>query len=307
MEKSILVLYGGDDWNDEQPNFADSQIRPYQLWGELCLEQGIRFLRGAIDWFEDGTFTKYWEYTSKGWQKRSEPLLPHVVYDKCRNFAQYTPHNPCYDRVEQKKRIAHRTSVLNYPEFSEIIDNKLAQSLIFSEFLPETRFVPQTTPPPDMRKNAYQVFKQIVGSGGKEVDITSDHPQTTDKELVQEALIPATTPRDVRITFLGENPEYAYIRKAATNSLYTNIHQGAEMEFVSLQEIPHIVSDAKRIIEPLSVLPRYICSIDFLLDENDEILGLLEVNTRPGLQGFESQPKLLDNHLHNLTQYLLKN
>ncbi len=308
MESTILILYGGDDWNYDTPNFSEGQKFAYNLWGDICESLNISLLRGSIQWFKEGEFQRFWEYTSYGWRKREDTFSPTVIYDKCPDFSHYTPSHPDYSRLEQKKHLATYIPILNYPEMTEILKNKLAQSLIFHSSLPKTHYIPRHIPPSNLITNSsYQVFKALFGTGGKEVEITSDIPQHTDRQIVQQALLPTSqSPRDIRIAFIGDEPEYAYMRKASSHSLYTNISQGATMEFLSLEDVPEIVSHAQRILHPIhSVFPKSILSTDFLLDDNDDILGLVEVNTQPGLQGFESQSELLETHLHNLTDYLL--
>src|SRR5689334_1521960 len=86
----LLILYTGDDWDRDQPEYSPSQQLAYSLWGQMCLEKGIKLTRAAVNFFEDGKFVKHWEYTPAGWIKLTDPFLPSVVYDKSRMYHKTT-------------------------------------------------------------------------------------------------------------------------------------------------------------------------------------------------------------------------
>jgi hypothetical protein len=304
--KSILILYTGDDWEVEKPRHSDAQAFGYKTWGELCNESNIKLTRASIQWFKDGKFMKYWEFDGD-WIKVNEPILPTVVYDKSRNYDSETG-VVLNDVIAKKKEINSIIPLLNTPEFSELLDNKLNQSLIFHQFMPKTVLVNRGYFKNEDGKKV--VIKEFYGSGGKKVSFPDERQiEIKSTSLVQEFLDGKNEHgvlQDYRIVFIEDKPQYMLSRIAKENSLYTNFHQGAKVEFINLNEYTNIVNYALEISKTLEVFDRRIFSLDFLKERDTGKLYLIEINTMPGLDVFDEHSKqILIQYLRNLNNYLI--
>lgn len=312
MNKTLLILYNDDDWNLESPDYTTSQKFAYNRWGDLAdRELNVQLLRASQRWFQNGVFKKYWKYNNKirVWEKINGEILPTVVYDKSRVYDNITQQIlPEY--ISVRKEIDKHVNVVNSPEFTELFTSKLNQSIIFKEFMPETKIIDQgkTLKNPD---SDYLVIKNFYGSGGKQVNITNDSEVVINERSVIQKFIDGKDQdgklQDIRIVFIGDEPQFALNRTAKEGSLYTNFHQGAKVSFTDLANVPGTLEICKKIIKKMEIFPSKVFSLDFLIESKSEQHYLMELNTMPGLDVFnESSIEIMDSYLVNLSKYLIR-
>jgi hypothetical protein len=306
--KSILILYTGDDWELDQPDYSTSQKIAYDLWGEIAAEQGIQLLRAAVTWFHEKEFSKYWQYSSSGWQKVESVVTPTVIYDKSERYDKATGELR-YDLVANKIQIDKCIPVLNSPDFSMLLDNKLNQSVIFAEYLPYSRIAlaGELISNPQHKKI---VIKRFHGSGGKYVQITTaEEIRIEQKSLIQDFIAARSADgvlKDIRLVYLGSTVQYALSRIAMADSDFTNFHQGARIEFLNLADLNWLIDYAKPIAAKLEIFPKRNFSLDFMISVADHEPYLIELNNMPGLDVFDDQSlPQLTAYLTNLTDYLV--
>ncbi len=306
-ERTIFVIYTGDDWELKKPSTSPDLEHEYRTWQRVSKAFNVAFLRGSIQWFENGHFKKYWRMLPEGgWEKVDKPIKPTVVHDRTRLLDRRSG-KPFYYVKPMRHQIAEVLPMVNLPEFSELVDNKLYQAMMFPKFMPPTSLLlPGTVFKNDT--SGYAVIKQLEGSSGRQVMITKERDIKISRISIEQQFIQAKSNghmKDLRIAFIGEEPQYALHRVAAKGSLYTNVTQGATVEFVNLKDIARILKVADEIIVPLMIFPKKIFTLDFLIDNKSRHPYLIETNTMPGTyRGFEQ--KLLENIMFNLTRHMFE-
>lgn len=307
MSKSILILNNEEDWALNTPDFTPSQNLGYSTWGEVCAGLGIKLYRSNIHWFEDGKFNKGWEIQNGKWLKVNSTIIPSVVYDKCGNFDKSTG-NLLLDIQQMKISIEKIIPILNNTYFDSLVDNKLNQAVIFKDFLPNTRLALSGEVIKN-EKGQTIVIKNIRGSGGKQVQIKNDLNITIENNSIVQDFIDAKkdgSVSDVRIVFLGETPQYALTRIAEKDSLFTNFHRGASIEFLNLENLQELLNLCKDILRKLEAFEKKIFSLDFMYDNTTNKYMLVEANTKPGLDVFDQKNiEILKKYLTNLSNYLV--
>lgn len=311
---TIFALYTGDDWNEDQPYFTPSGQNTYRVWHQVAQEFDVELLQGSLYWFKNGRFTKYWRYEGeRGWKKINRSVKPTIVFDKS-NFIVQEKYAP--DVHAAKKEIFRHLPMLNIPEFTFLIDNKLNQAAIFHEFMPPTIFYPLGT---EVATKAGQplVLKNLFGYGGENVTLLKKPKGKLAEPLVQQKFIKSVGPQgrvqDLRIFFLGDRPLYAYNRIAKKGSLYTNVHRGADTKLVELSSIKKVLKLADKMLEPLAVFQKKIFTFDFMIESRSQKPYLIEMNTMPGFEVFMTaqnqtvaqRERKFKGVLSSLTKYLL--
>ena len=304
-QKTILSIFTGDDWHAQEAQTGKYTEIEYRAWRDVAKPMGVQLLRASVRWFKRGRFVKYWRQTSDGWEKSTRPVRPTLVYDRTRTFEKKTG-RPIFFVKQLRQEISRALPLFNVPEFSEVMDNKLYQAMIFRKWMPKTRVwvAGQTVPNP---QGKWIVLKQPEGSAGLQVYITRKKRFPVDKTLLQQEFVPAThngQTRDLRIMFIGNQPQYAFHRVAPKGSLYTNVYLGAKVEMVPLSEIRPILKLSKEIARPLAVFPKKIFTLDFLVHHLHKKPFLIETNTMPGTDTFSQA--LLHKILRNLTRHLIE-
>jgi glutathione synthase/RimK-type ligase-like ATP-grasp enzyme len=307
MKKSIFILYQGDDWATTVPGHTDAQEFGYTAWGTLCEKQGIDLLRGSLAWFKNGAFTKMWRFENGKWKKVAKKVKPNVIYDKCSLYDRKTG-KLVTEVLEKKQEVEKYFTLVNDTEFTNLFDNKLYQSVIFHQYMPDSHLVQAGE---TVRKSGADpiVLKGFYGSGGKKVTISSALSVRADRKMLQQEFIHAThkgTLQDIRIVFVGEKPVYALTRIAKKRSLYTNFHQGARIEFLDLKKLKNVLAITKKIVVQLRPFQKKVFSLDFLIDSKKRKPLLVEINSMPGLDVFSPESAAyLKKYLVALTHYLL--
>ncbi len=313
--KSILVLYAGDDFGRKQPAHRAGLRNMYNHWQAIAKARGYDLLRASIQWFEDDHFFQYWRHVGNStWEKvTGVKYLPSSIYDQAAYLDRKTGHF-LPNVYPIKLKISKIVPLLNQPEFTILVDNKLNQSVIFSKFMPKTTLYLKG----DVARNPQKqimVLKRLHGSGGKTVDITRASRFRFIRPTIEQEFIAAKQNgqlKDLRIVFNGDDARYAYHRIAKSRSLFTNVHQGAKTLWVELDDIPEVIDLARKIMRPLRVFPKKVYSLDFLVDSQTNKPFLIEANTAPGFSVFRTatnktpaeREKLINNYLNYLTDYL---
>ncbi|MFH0830723.1 MAG: hypothetical protein V1895_01530 [Parcubacteria group bacterium] len=305
--KSLLTLYTGDDWGLKQPVMTNGLDRAYAAWGRVMKKRKNLLTRASIQWYHQGRFTRYWQYDwdANYWHKVRKPLRPSGIYDKARTY------NPKAGEhlaalLGRKHEIADSIRMVNLPQFSELVDNKLNQAVIFNQAMPASRLWMSGSRLKNPRGKRI-VLKALGGSGGTYVKITRRKYIAVRHLSIQQEFIEATKNgllRDIRICFIGDKAQYVYSRVARPGSLYTNVHMGATMEFMKLSEIKDLLKLCDKLMQPLRVFPKKIMSFDFLIDVKKNRPFLVETNTMPGTNNFSDA--LLERFFSNITSYVLE-
>lgn len=309
MKKNILILSDKDDWQEDQPDFIERHRFSYNFWGEYCIHNDITLTRAYWNWFGENNFKKYWKYIGKGnWLKINENFIPNIVYDKCANLVFGEKKDRFVDIFESKRKISSACKFLNYLEFNNLFTSKLNQAIIFRDFISKTKVVRKG----EIINNPSQkkiVLKDFFGSGGFNVKILDDKEIRINKDCLLQDFVDGRENgklRDYRVLFVGEEMIYAVSRIAEKGNDYTNIHQGASVEFIGLSEISDILEKCKLLLKKLEYFKYKNFSLDFLKENKTGKIYLMEMNTKPGVGFFNEKTKsILENYLEKLTKHLL--
>lgn len=305
--KSLLTLYTGDDWKLKQPVMTNGLDRSYAAWGRVARRRKFILTRASIQWYHGGKFTRYWQYDwhANHWVKFRKPIKPSGIYDKARTYDPTTG-DVLLSLLGRKREIAEKILMVNLPQFSELVDNKLNQAVIFNAAMPVSKiWMPGSVLTNPRGKQV--VLKALGGSGGTYVKITRSKRVAVKSLSIEQEFIEATKAgvlRDIRICYIGDEPQYVYSRVAKPGSLYTNVHMGASMEFMKLSEIKGLLKLCDKLMRPLRVFPKRVLSFDFLIDVKKQRPFLVETNTMPGTNNFSDE--LLERFFGNITKYVLE-
>ena len=189
--------------------------------------------------------------------------------------------------------------MFNNPLFRTMVNNKLSQYAIFSEFMPKS-FVAMD------KKDILRVFpkikskkivvKPLYGSGGHGIVIDEkrkalnkkyQYPVLVQEFIVSEKGIPGFSKKkeisDLRLVYMNHKLSYALSRIAKKGSLFTNLHQGASGVLVPEKFIPkNVTKIARSIIKKLEMFPKAQYSLDFIFSNSGKAY-LVEMNTTQGI------------------------
>lgn len=296
-------MYTGDDWHRQHAQTGIYAEREYRAWHAVAKPLGIRLVRGSIQWCKNGRFIKYWRITDEGWEKVSRSIRPTLVYDRTRTFNKKTGAPLPYVEA-MRSDVSEHLPVYNLPQFSDLMDNKIYQAVVFRRFMPRTQVLLAGSTFYNPR-GAWVVVKLPEGSSGQQVTITRRKRLAIEHTSIQQEFVPATTDgktKDLRIVYVGTKPQYAFHRVAPKGSLYTNVYMGATIEMVKLDEIKSILRLAREIARPLAIFPKKVYSLDFLIHAQRKKPYLIETNTMPGTDPLEADT--LHRYLVSLTKHL---
>lgn len=315
--KSVVVIYAGDDWYKTAPITYEQTRAAFERWHEMAIERNVQMYRASVEWYDAaaGSFSKAWAFRDGKWQKIEKEILPDLIYDK-------TPGACEHELFDLKMKMSERAIVFNSPLFRTMVDSKLSQYAMFSEYMPKTLVVSNEK---ELREGVEKistskiVAKPLQGSGGFGIIIGKKEEILKEKfsypMLLQEFIknnngIPGFSGEgelaDLRITYINHEPLYALSRIAQKGSLFTNMHQGATSKRVPLEMIPETVwAIAEKITDKLKMFSRAQYSLDFFFDEKGKPL-FIEMNSVPGLCLIEAlnddelRQKDFDSFLSNL-------
>jgi len=290
--KKVLILFGKSNWRKSRPFENKDYQYSYEYFYSLCKDNGIQMFRASYQWYnyEKNIFKYAWIYEDKNAQwKRVLNIKPDLIFDKTKA------------RLEvyyKKELIAKSYKFINDLEFTQIIDNKFLNALLFEKWSKRS-WLANTKDELGMIlpkiKTSRVVLKPLAESGGKDVIILRK------KEVLQKAIpkklwlvqefidsadgIPGFSkgPHDLRLVCVNNKLVYALMREPAKGKLLANLAQGGSLTIVPLDKIPKsvfpILEKANQILETFN--PR-IYSIDFMFDKQKRP-WVVELNSMPGL------------------------
>ncbi|KKP94709.1 MAG: ATP-grasp domain protein [Candidatus Moranbacteria bacterium GW2011_GWE1_36_7] len=292
--KNIVVIYTGSDWDMEVPISYEQTRKAFERWHMMALEKNIQMYRASVEWYdiEKNVFIRAWAFRDGKWRRIEKDITPDLIYDK-------TPGSSEHKLFDLKMAMASNSIVFNSPLFRTMVDSKLSQYALFSEYMPKTVVAMNSA---DL-KNAIEeiktskiVAKPLQGSGGfgivigdKETILKEKfiYPMLLQEFVKNENGIPGFSEKgelaDLRITYINHQPLYALSRIAQGGSLFTNMHQGATSKRVPLEKIPPSVWEVtEKIVVKLKMFAKAQYSLDFFFDEKGKPF-FIEMNTVPGL------------------------
>jgi glutathione synthase/RimK-type ligase-like ATP-grasp enzyme len=236
-------------------------------------------------------FKKAWAYRDNKWKKINKAIKPDVIFDKLAGKNDY----PMF---EYKIALSQKVKMFNHPLFRTMLDNKLAQYLIFKEFMAKSFLATNKKEYSTQIKkinSSKVVVKPLYGSGGfgilidekeKSKKLVTDFPVLIQEFITSEKGIPGFSKNkevaDLRMIFTNHRLIYALSRIAKKGSLFTNFHQGATAILVPEETIPQSAQImAKKIVEKLKLFPEANYSLDFIFTNTGKPI-LVEMNTTPG-------------------------
>ena len=299
--KKVLILFGKSNWYNSIP-FTNKNIQhSYECFYQLCQKENIQLYRASWEWYdyENHVFKQAWTFDMETAQwERSYDIRPDLIYDKTK---------ASMESYYKKELISKNYPFINNLSFTNILDDKLVTSLIFSKWSKKSwlvnneeklrRILPKI-------KSHNLVIKPISESGGKNVQFLNKNnvleKATLDKAcLVQEFIdsssgVPgiktSNSMHDLRLVFVNEKLVYSYIREPEAGSFLANLAQGGSLHIVPVEKIPAsltpIIRYANGVFETFT--DKIYC-IDFMFDENERP-WIVELNSMPGLY-FTSQEK----------------
>jgi len=314
--KKVLILFGKSNWRKSRPFENKDYQYSYEYFYSLCKENGIQMYRASYKWYdyEKNIFKYAWIYEDKNAQwKRVLNIKPDFIFDKTKA------------RLEvyyKKELIAKKYQFINNLEFTQLIDNKFLNSMLFEKWskkswLANSKEELKTILP--KIKTSRVVLKPLMESGGKDVIILSKKEVLKKKIakqlwLVQEFIdssrgIPGFSKgvHDLRLVFVNEKLLYALMREPAKGKLLANLAQGGSLTIVPLKKIPKsvnpLIKQANQLLETFN--PR-IYSIDFMFDEKKRP-WVVELNSMPGLYFTpEEKPYMVRMYLEMLKVFKKK-
>lgn len=291
--KKIVVIYKDSDWKRKIPFDSVPTRESFQDWHERGITKGIEFYRASISWFDAKKchFTRAWAYRNKRWIKINSAVKPDLIFDKLAGKNDYS-------MFDYKIELSRKTKIFNHPLFRTMLDNKLAQYLIFKEFMADSFLVTNQKEFIDAIKkikSSKVVIKPLYGSGGFGIKIEEKNKAGKLKNIfpvmLQEFIssnkgIPGFSRKnevaDLRMIFINHKLIYALSRIAKSGSLFTNFHQGATAILVPVKYIPRsALKMTAKIISKLKLFPEAHYSLDFMFTDSGKPI-LIEMNTTPG-------------------------
>lgn len=290
--KKVLILFGKSKWRKSRPFENKDYQYSYEYFYTLCKKSGIQMYRASYEWYDykKNIFKYAWIYEDKNAQwRRVFNIKPDLIFDKTKA------------RLEiyyMKELISQKYQFINNLEFTQIIDNKFLNALLFEKWSKKSWLVNSreelTTVLPKI-KTSRIVLKPLAESGGKDVLIlrkkkSYEKVRAGKLWLVQEFIdsssgIPGFSKgyHDLRLVFVNDKLLYALMRQPAKGKLLANLAQGGSLRIVPLDKIPKsvypIIGQANQILETFN--PR-IYSIDLMFDKKKKP-WVVELNSMPGL------------------------
>lgn len=304
--KSILIMYGREDWRNQQPLLTNDLNKNYNIWGQVAKRHKVELLRSCIYWFNGQKFIKYWRFNKENkWTKCKRSILPTIVYDKAKSYHNSTSRLNL-ERLEIKHQLIKVVSTVNIPQFSRLIDNKLYQTVIFDKWMPESRLMRAG----EIIKNPSRhriVIKKTAGVSGAKIFITNKKIIKIKQLSIEQDFVDYSKKepaRDYRIVFMGSKPQYVTSRVAREGSFFTNERKGGNKEVLKLKDVKDLIEISKHLIKPLKVFPKYLVGFDFMRDAKKKHPFLVAAHSVPRVEFDE--PALLEKYYENLTSYLLE-
>ena len=310
--KKVMILFGRSDW-EKAKSFSNQDYQySYEYFYELCKANGIQMYRASYQWYdyEKNLFKYAWIYEGSGgkWQK-VENIEPDLIYDKTKSRAEV---------YYKKELIAQTYPFINDLNFTKIVDDKFVTSLIFPQWSKKSYLIKTKA---DLEKvlpslkTAKVVIKPLSESGGKGVQLLKKtelgQVKFSGENIVQEFIdsskgVPGVSVgmHDLRLVFIGEKLNYAYLREPKVGSFLANLAQGGKLTIVPIENLPKALAPIVEFInETFSSFSDRIFAIDFMFDENQKP-WIVELNSMPGLFFTpEEKPHMLEMYQELLDVY----
>lgn len=300
--KIFLVLISENDWDQDNLDLDSSLNQSYEIMNSELEKRDMLLYRADYRWFNGEFFVKGWKYTGGKWTKVEENICPTVIFDKTSPYINGEMIN--VDLLKDRILIAHKFLMVNPPEFTALISNKLYQSIIFQEFIPNTITSLKDIP---LLKTGKVVVKKFLGAGAKYVNIAKkeDIKEIGEFTLVQEFVNGRDTEnvlKDFRFVYVDQQIAFGETRQAALDSDYTNCSKGGKNKIYSKEEMEvNLVEFADKIAKKLQIFKSITFCIDLMFDYKLNRAFLIEVNSKPGLGLFENkQPLTFDEKTKEL-------
>lgn len=291
--KIFLVLISENDWERDQPDFDSSMIQSYEILSSELSKRDILLYRADYRWFNGELFTKGWKYIDGKWTKLEENIAPDVIFDKTSPYINGEQLN--VDLLKQRVVIAHKYKMINPPEFTTLISNKLYQSIVFQDCIPKTVTSIQDI---SLLKTKKVVIKKFLGASAKYVNIINkdELKELGNYTLAQEFVDGRDENnmlRDFRFVFVDQLIAFGETRQAAIGSDYTNCSKGGFNTIYNIEEMDtELVKVANNIAQKLSIFKGVTYCIDLMIDYKTNKKFLIEVNSKPGLGLFKDKKAL---------------
>jgi glutathione synthase/RimK-type ligase-like ATP-grasp enzyme len=290
--KKVMILFGKSNWKKAKPFSNKDYQYSYEYFYDLCQKNGIQMYRASYEWYdyEKNIFKHAWIFESKGgkWKKVSN-IKPDLIYDKTKARAEV---------YYKKELIGMKYAFINKLTFTQLIDDKLTVSLLFSKWCKKNFLIENKN---DLKKylpkikTKLAVLKPLIESGGKGIQIANGKDLLAKANigrtyLLQEFIdsskgVPGLSRQmhDLRLVFINDKVIYSYIREPQAGSYLANLAQGGKLIIVPKSKLPKslfpIIKYANELFQAFN--PR-IYSIDFMFDENKKP-WIVELNSMPGL------------------------
>jgi glutathione synthase/RimK-type ligase-like ATP-grasp enzyme len=312
--KKVLILFGKSQWKKSKPFSNKKYMYSYEYFYMLCKKNRIQMYRASYQWYdpEKNIFKYAWIFEGKnGNWKRVFNVKPDLIYDKTK-YSDYAYH--------KNSRICEKYPFFNSLEFTRIIDNKLATSLLFKEWSKKSLLVNDNSRLKLLFKKIparkKMVLKPIGLSGGENVlignkkeilNVLSQNKIIVTDWLLQEfidssagiAKIMSGT-HDFRLVIINNEIIYAYYRRPAEGSLLANLAQGGTMKIVDLKKLPvSIFPIFKKACELFSGFEHKIYTIDLMFDKQQKP-WIVELNSMPGMYFEKGQEKMREHFYKKL-------
>jgi glutathione synthase/RimK-type ligase-like ATP-grasp enzyme len=305
--KILVILYDTPDWKQKLPFEKDklysgkSRRASYVDLGRIAKKHGIRLTRASFKWYKKGVFKKAW-LCEKGW-KRLANIKPDIIFDK-------TPLNS--ETLKFKKNIAKKVKTFNNIFVEKLCSDKMLTYRYFKQFMTRMFIVNNKSELKKalkkIRTNRY-VLKPIAGSSAKGVKFFSKKklPKKVEKDtLVQEFVdtqkgIPGFVKgvADFRVILINGKITFSVIRKAK-KGLISNVSRGGREIVIDIKKIPkEICSIVMKIDAKLKKYKPRIFTADFVFDKHGKP-WLMELNSKPGIFGYDAYPKQIKRLETNL-------
>jgi len=317
--KKIVVIYNGEDWKRDIPFLSVPTRESFQDWHERGLKNNIEMYRASLRWYDmkNNCFKKSWAYRNKRWIKINKSIKPDLIFDKVQGKWDFS-------LFDKKMKIMLKVEIFNNPLFRAILDNKLSQYMILSDFMANSYLANNSDELKkgiDKIKSSKVVLKPLYGSGGFGIIIEEKNKVFNQKInypiFVQEFVkstkgIPGFSKSeevsDLRMIFINHKLIYALSRVAKKGSLFTNFHQGAKALLVPEKYIPVKAKKmADAIVGKLSIFPKANYSLDFIFTDSGQPI-LVEMNTTPGfdLLNIVGDEKIKEKHFKEFISIIEK-
>lgn len=289
--KTVLILFGPKEWSDQMPMENRSYLFSYENLYTQAGERGIQFFRASIAWYDQNkaVFTHAWTYVNGEWSVVYD-VAPDLIFDKI-------PTDTAQALLPEIEIIQKKFRIVNDPQFSSFIDNKLYTHLLFPQYTKKAHLVSSATERDALipaMTGEYVVLKPVYGSQGKGVHIVKKEQayeiEIAGLTLLEEFIdsqkgIPGITNErhDLRLLFANDHLLYTYIRTPAKGSFLANIAQGGTKHLLSPDALPQSVHMlAQDVLDAFSVFPKKLFSLDIMFDENQRP-WIVELGSKPGM------------------------